>query len=270
MSERDIQRWTREVAEDPGAASFVRLARIYRRQGRRAAAREVVTGGLKQNPQHVDAHALLALMYIEEGDMERAGDEWETVLRLDAGNFAASRGLGFLALERGQLELARRHLDAAAVARPEDPAVRQAREVLESRERDARALQGMQEPDASRNPVHLFAPLTRHEPFRGALVLDGQGLVLAGRLEGNGEGGDLLGALMNAAVNEADRTAELVGLGAWERLVLESEEAVVHVSRLPGAGAVLLSAAPDAPAGWVARTGQRALEIARAFLEGIR
>ena len=107
MTERDLQRWSREVAEDPGAPSFVRLARAYRRQGRRQAARDVVVAGLGRHPEHVDAHALLALLHVESAERERARDEWETVLRLDPGNFDASRGLGFLALRRRRLDAAK-------------------------------------------------------------------------------------------------------------------------------------------------------------------
>ncbi|MFO7895206.1 MAG: tetratricopeptide repeat protein, partial [Longimicrobiales bacterium] len=134
MSERDIERWTREVAENPGAPSFVRLARAYRAQGRREAARTVVLQGLEHSPEHIGAHGLLALIHVEDGERQKAGDEWETMLRLDPGNFDASRGLGFLALERGDLDAARRHLEAAADVRPDDPAVTQALEVLVRRE----------------------------------------------------------------------------------------------------------------------------------------
>ena len=83
MSERDLQRWTLEVARDPGAPSFVQLARLYRRQGHRQAARDVVIRGLERSPRHVDARALLALLYMEDGDREGARDEWETLLQLE-------------------------------------------------------------------------------------------------------------------------------------------------------------------------------------------
>jgi predicted regulator of Ras-like GTPase activity (Roadblock/LC7/MglB family) len=131
MTDRDIQRWSREVAVDPGAPSFVRLARAYRRQGRRGAARDIVVRGLARNPEHLEGHSLLALMHVEEGDPLRARDEWETVLRLEPGHFDACRGLGFLALERCEFHAARRHLEAASRARPADSTVTQALQVLD-------------------------------------------------------------------------------------------------------------------------------------------
>lgn len=268
MIEQDLQRWSREVAEDPGAPPFVRLARAYRRQGRGSAARDVVLAGLAARPEHVDAHALLALMHVESGERQQARDEWETVLRLDPGNFDASRGLGFLALERGELGAARRHLDTAARARPEDPAVAQARQVLQRREQaSAQARDGSAPPDRGRDPLRLFVPLAADLPFLGALLFDSQGLVLAGRLEGEGRQGDLLGALLSTAVAEASRTAEILRLGEWGGLLVETAEATLHVATVTGGAVVVVVTKRDAPAGWVLRVAGRARELAEGYLE---
>jgi cytochrome c-type biogenesis protein CcmH/NrfG len=43
-------------------------------------------GGL---PAHVEAHGLLALLYLEGGDHQKAADEWSMVLRIDPDNFEA-------------------------------------------------------------------------------------------------------------------------------------------------------------------------------------
>lgn len=286
MTERDIERWTREVAEDPGAASFVRLARAYRAQGRRDAAREVVLQGLEHNPEHIGGHLLLALIHVEDGERQRAGDEWQTVLRLEPGSFDASRGLGFLALERNDLAEARRHLGHAAAVRPDDPAVSQALDVLERREAAARstardgaapAAEGAGvgaesggEPGAGpavRDPARLFDTLADDVPFLGAVVLDERGLVMAGELELNGARSDLLGALINTAVVEARRATELLGLDRWGGLLLDCDEATVHVAALPDDAVVLMAVRSDAPSGWAVRTAARASALARDFLE---
>lgn len=284
MNASDLQRWSRDVAEDPGSPSFVPLARAYRRQGRREAALSVVLRGLERNPEHVDAHALLALLHVDAGEREKAGDEWEMILRLDPRNFDARRGLGFLALERGDLASASTHLHAAAESRAGDPTVTQALDVLERRENAKRGgaapAQGpvVSAPAGSADghggdrepldPARLFDPLAREAPFLGALLLDGRGLVLAGSMSRATSGdGDALGALLSPAVDEATRTVQLLGMGGWEGVMLECEGAALHLAPA-GDGVLVLAARPGAPAGWVVRAAGQARALARRFLEG--
>ena len=268
MTEREIERWTREVADDPGAPSFVDLARAYRAQGRRDAARDVVLQGLEERPEHVRAHALLALIYVEDGEREKAGDEWQIALRLEPGNFDANRGLGFLALERGDLRAARRHLEAAAEARPDDSAVGQAMEVLERREaaRGSRPTVGSHRAGA-RDPSRLFDELADESLFLGGVVLDAQGLIVAGRIEPDGGRNERLGALINTAVEEARRATDVLGLGGWEGLRMDCDDATLHVAGLPDDAVVLLAVESGAPAGWSVRTADRARRLARRFVE---
>ncbi|MBW3552027.1 MAG: tetratricopeptide repeat protein [Gemmatimonadetes bacterium] len=285
MTASDLQRWSRDVAEDPGSPSFVPLARAYRRQGRRDAALSVVLRGLERNPEHVDAHALLALLHVDAGDRERAGDEWEMILRLDPRNFDARRGLGFLALERGDLANASTHLNAAAESRSGDPTVTQALEVLARRKKGGQggaapaavAVAPLASPaptpavpaadDGRRDPTRLFDPLGREAPFLGALLLDGRGLVLAGSMTPAASGdGEALGALLSPAVDEAMRTVQLLGMGGWEGVMLECEGAALHLAPA-GDGVLVLAARTGAPAGWVVRAASRARDLARGFLE---
>lgn len=290
MTERDIERWTREVAEDPGASSFVKLARAYRTQGRRDAARSVVIEGLKQNPEHIGGHGLLALIHIETGEREQASDEWHTMLRLEPSNFEASRGLGFLALERDDLADARRYLEQAESSQPGDTAVAQALRVLERRETaghdgggvavggNSRGLVGAGVParrarprtgvaPGVRDPDDLFAVLRKETPFLGAVVLDARGLVVAGGIELQNGSDELLAGLISTAVAEARRVTTMVGLGAWDGLLLDCDDATVHVADLSDAGMVLMAARRDAPAGWAVRTARRAQALARDFLQ---
>lgn len=139
----DLQRWTEEVARDSSSLAFLPLARAYRRMGRREAALQLCLRGLEHYPQHAEAHALLALLHLERGDRERAADEWSVVLRLDANNFEALRGLGFSCLEQDQLSKARQLLERAALLRPGDAAVQEALRLLGARqERESRPAWG--------------------------------------------------------------------------------------------------------------------------------
>ncbi|MEX2611381.1 MAG: tetratricopeptide repeat protein [Gemmatimonadota bacterium] len=315
----DLQRWSQEVASDPGSLAFLPLARAYRRQGQRDAALNLCLRGLEAHPMNVEGHGLLALLYLEAGDRERAADEWSMVLRLDPGNFDALRGLGFCYLETGELERSRQHLEAAALTRPADPAVREALQLLRQRQEarkvkaapdpfggtttaghgadghpsgaaaaevapaprpsppvDAAAVEAAEAAHAAHaahaavlaeDPTRLFDAVMRG-PVLGALLLDAQGLILAGTLrepaDASAEG---LGAGLGDAVEEAARTAEHLSLGAWEGILLHTEVALLHLAPAPGDTVVVLAARRDAPVGWVMRGAARARELASRFLE---
>lgn len=322
----DLQRWSAEVARDPASPAFVPLARAFRRQGRREAALRLCVRGLEHNPAHVDGHLLLALLYLDAGDRDRACDEWGIVLRLEPDSFEAHRGMGFFYLERGDYPLARRHLERASTGRPGDPAVREALTML--RERGVGAPEpaapaesvprpgqtrghgdtGSQQPGGfagagiaqspdpaspgprvpvsaapgqvaaapvvaapppaqkvTRDPSRLFEPMLADPPFIGAMIIDRDGLVLAGTTR-QGSGVEALGAVLAAAIDEAVRAARHLDLGSWRSILLEAAEAVVHMSPLTDELALLMAVRREAPTGWVLRSAARAQGLARAFL----
>lgn len=133
-AQADLQRWSDEVARDPRSLAFLPLARAYRKQGLSDAAMQLCLRGLDAYPSHVEAHALLAMLYAERGEREKAADEWSFVLRLDRDNFDALRGLGFCFLEEDRLSKARQMLERASLLRPEDPAVNEALRLLGTRQ----------------------------------------------------------------------------------------------------------------------------------------
>ncbi|HEX6694597.1 MAG TPA: tetratricopeptide repeat protein [Longimicrobiales bacterium] len=130
----DLRRWSDEVARDPTSLAFLPLARAYRRQGQREAARQLCLRGLEHYPTHAEAHSLLALLYLEDGDRAKAADEWSMVLRIDPDHFESLRGIGFCYLEDDQLSRARQALERAALLRPHDATVQEALQVLGTRQ----------------------------------------------------------------------------------------------------------------------------------------
>ena len=322
----DMQRWSEEVARDATSLSFVPLARAYRKQGRRDAALRLCLRGLEHHPNHIDGHALLAILYFESGHRLKAYDEWSMVLTLDPNNFDALRGMGFYYLEQDDNEAALRHLERAAAQKPQDPAVREAMRIIRERMEPAavgdgtmerasdgaieRASDGAMERDSDganergsdsapdrpivpapdrpiapapdrpiapsparsiapsqTDPTRLFDPLLRGGQVLGALLLDGQGLVMAGSLDGElTESAEAMGAILSGAIEEAARTASHLALGAWSGVLLEADAAVLHLAPVDG-NIVLLAAQRNAPAGWVLRSAQQAAVLARRFLE---
>jgi tetratricopeptide (TPR) repeat protein len=274
----DLQRWSEDVARDRASLAFLPLARAYRRQGRHEAALRLCLKGLASHPHHVAAHGLLALLYAESGDRARAADEWAFVLRLEPDNFDALRGLGFCLLERDELARARTHLEHAARLRPDDPLVRDALGVIQSRA-PARAavatphLSGggaatIAAPAAGRgvDPGALFDDLLVTGPLLGVLLLDARGLILAGRLL-EASAAELLGAMVNGAIAEADRTVAHLELGPLRGMLMDTADARIHVAAVDDC-ALLVAARRDAPTGWVLRTAAKAAAGAARFLGG--
>jgi tetratricopeptide (TPR) repeat protein len=313
----DIQRWSDEVARDPRSLAFLPLARAYRRQGLRELAMELCLRGLEAYPAHADAHGLLALLYLEGGDYQRAADEWSMVLRIDPDNFEALRGIGFCHLQRDEVSRARHALERAALLRPADSTVREALRLLGGRPDPAAEAAPAPEPPAAaggpgddgsrpaqlpeggsgeaaggtaappspsapstvpatapgpvasavQDPFSLFDDLLASGALLGALLVDGQGLVLAGRLTDGPRGGaEMLAALLGSAVDEAARTVAHLRMGAWRGILLETGEALLHVSPAEG-GVVVLAARQGTPSGWIRRTAAQAGERAARFME---
>jgi predicted regulator of Ras-like GTPase activity (Roadblock/LC7/MglB family) len=102
-----------------------------------------------------------------------------------------------------------------------------------------------------------------------ALLLDGDGLVLAGRYV-SADGRDVaadIGAQLSGISDEASRAMRHLGLGAWRQIVFETEAASVAMAPCHE-GVLLVAAARPIPLGFVRRVLERALERARAWLEG--
>ncbi|MEO5511120.1 MAG: tetratricopeptide repeat protein [Longimicrobiales bacterium] len=328
IAQADLQRWSEEVARDPTSLAFLPLARAYRRQGQRDAARQLCVRGLEHYPTHAEAHSLLALLYLEDGDRSRAADEWSMVLRLDPNHFEALRGIGFCYLEQDMLSRARQALERAALLRPMDAAVQEALNMLGNKQdaneagshppaavappatptaqpkfqmalesegsrtaasaeavlaaftttsappeapaRPAPAMQSAASADPMRNtdPSELFASLMGSGPLLGVLLLDAQGLVLAGALgDGSGGSADMLGAALGPAISEATRTVSLLSLGGWRGMLLEAATAVLHVSPVQSDAVLLIAAKRNAPTGWVLRTASQAADVANRYLQ---
>lgn len=162
-----MQRWSEEVARDPRSLAFLPLARAYRKQGLRDASLQLCLRGLEAHPNHIEGHGLLAMLYLDAGDHQKAADEWSMVLRVDADNFEALRGMGFCFLEQDRLSRARQMLERAALLRPADPTVQEALRVLGTRQEIAE--KGLSSsPDVAFSddpwaaydgaPVFMFAP----------------------------------------------------------------------------------------------------------------
>lgn len=102
-----------------------------------------------------------------------------------------------------------------------------------------------------------------------ALLLDEDGLIAGGEYftaEGTNLGAEI-GAHLSGVSDEAERAMRHFKLGRWTRLAIETEAATITMAPLKEY-AVLVAAPKDVPLGFVRRTLERCLGVAREWLGG--
>jgi len=286
MAVDDIHAMSETLAADPGSLVFLPLAEALLARGDLARAARVAQRGATRHAGRLDAYDLVARIALAQGDEAKAEESWIAVLHLDPDFGTAHRGLGLVRYRQGQLDEAHQHLAYAAHLDPDDEAVRVALDAVKGvlAHRDgagahARADQAEQrevpaptrhaEPPADpagESPARLFDPIL-DDSKQVALLLESDGLVSAGQYL-TGEGRDLgseIGAHLTGVSDEAERAMRHFKLGRWTRLAIETEAATIAMAPM-GPRAVLVAASHDVPLGFVRRTLERCLVVARGWI----
>lgn len=275
----DVRRWSDELARDPASLVFLPLGEALRRQGQLDLALKIALRGLERHSHNVDAHDLLARIEVDRGQLQRAFDEWDMVLRLAPNHLGALKGMAFVRFQQGHAAEAEHYLQRAA-AQGGDPEVTAALANLhdagrlerraghaESSSLEASRSGPHASPSATNGPKALFAEiLGEHE--QTALLLDDQGLVLAGIYVGE-DGADVgaeVGAELSGVTDSARRATKHLGIGEWRSIVLETEVAIVTMAPTAGDGLLVVAASKATPLGLVRRVLDRCLERARQWL----
>ena len=272
----DVRRLSDELAHDPASRVFVPLGEALRRRGQLDLALKVTMRGLERHPHFADGHDLLARIAVDRGDLERAFDEWDMVLRLHEGHAGALRGMGFVCFQQGRLPEAEQYLGAAATADPHDDGVAQAlanvraaRANLASSATPASGSDVVLPPGTAHDPHFLFADVLT-EAEQTALLLDRDGLVLAGAYLAY-DGRDVaqeVGAELSGVTDAARRATRHLDLGDWTSIVFETEVAVVAMAPSPGDGLLVLATSRATPLGLVRRLLDRCADRATRWLGG--
>ncbi len=272
----NIRRLSQAVARDPSSLAYADLAEQLRRQGQRDEALQVALQGLTRNPMHADGHDVLARIYADQGDLERARLAWSKALEIAPDHAGALKGVAFLLFRQGDARGAATALERVLAADPADQAARRALEtMLAAAQRVTAAARPSAE--AAAPPEPSAPPVPRAAVFQGfdgaandILLLDQRGLVVAGGMTG-AQGGDvseLAAAALAGVSGEATRAGEYIGLGGWRNIMAEAETANLVVAPV-GEGALLLVRRDRSiPVGLSLRFAERARGAALAWLEG--
>ena len=95
----EITRLSEELARDPASMAFLPLAEALRRKGQSDLALRIAMRGLERHPHNPDAHDLLARIAVDRGELQRAFDEWDMVLRFAPQHIGARKGMGFVCFQ---------------------------------------------------------------------------------------------------------------------------------------------------------------------------
>lgn len=280
MTSDDVRTLSEALAADPSSLVFLQLGEALRRRGDLDVALLVALRGVERHPQLADAHDLAARVAADRGDLDRAVAEWETVLQYAPDHIGARKGLGFVCFQLGRLADAAAHLGVALAANPADASLAAAIQTVQAAlsERTIAAERATVPvnraalpPESARAEVDagaLFDDLLEGQ-HSAALLLDADGLVLAGRYQAT-DGRDLaadIGAQLSGVSDEASRAMRHLGLGAWRQIVFETEAASVAMAPSRD-GVLLVAAARPIPLGFVRRVLERALDRANSWLGG--
>jgi predicted regulator of Ras-like GTPase activity (Roadblock/LC7/MglB family) len=267
----DVRRLSDELARDPGSRVFVPLGEALRRQGQLELALKVTVRGLERHPHFADGHDLLARISVDRGDLERAFDEWDMVLRLAPGHLGALKGMGFVCFQQGRLAQAEEYLSAAAQGDDDEQVasalahVREARREVAELPRDPSRLPA----GTTHDPRFLFSDVLS-DAEQTALLLDRDGLVLAGAYvawDGRDVGQEV-GAELSGVTDAARRATRHLALGEWTSIVFETEVAVVAMTPSTNDGLLVLATSRATPLGLVRRLLDRCAERARRWQGG--
>jgi predicted regulator of Ras-like GTPase activity (Roadblock/LC7/MglB family) len=264
-----IRELTAQLASDPQSLVFLELGEQLRNRGQPAAAYKVARMGVNRYPELAASHDLLARVLADQGDRHAAAEAWRRVLELSPGHIGANKGLAFLAFRAGDPEGALPFLEAALGAAPGDEglavAVQRVRTALDGAA--ARAATAAQASSATAlRGAEGFEPF---EDARGVVLLDTQGLRLAGTLEApdGSDVSDSVAAHLQGVSREASRAARLLELGAWESVTAESADGHLLILAPTQSTVLLLLRDARVPVGRLGLIAEQAARAARSWLE---
>ncbi|MCP4040105.1 MAG: hypothetical protein GY733_24380 [bacterium] len=78
--ESEFEQLSREIDENPGSAGFPRLSEAYRRDGQVERAEEIAKSGLARAPERLGGKVALALVMLDKGEITLASRELQAIL----------------------------------------------------------------------------------------------------------------------------------------------------------------------------------------------
>jgi predicted regulator of Ras-like GTPase activity (Roadblock/LC7/MglB family)/Flp pilus assembly protein TadD len=254
----DLRALSQEFARDPDSLVFLQLGEALRIRGEVEAASRVAQAGLERYPELAEARDLYARILVDSDQPTQAKQVWEGILETQPRFLGAHKGLGFLCFAQGDLDAALDHLESAVAADPTDQGVIQSLRLVREAAEEVYA-------QPAEPPVFEGLEGADH----GLLLIDTQGRPVGGglRTPSGDDVADEVAAYLTGVSQEADRTARLLELGAWEWVVVEGSEGNLHLTKPTEETCLLVIRDRSVPAGRLSLVAQKANAAARRWLE---
>jgi tetratricopeptide (TPR) repeat protein len=260
------------------------LAMLYFESGQRAKAYDEWSMVMRLEPDHFEALRGMGFYHLEQGDDAAALRNLQRAATLRPKDLTVQEALKLIEertrpAEAPELMPWEAHDPWATVAQPITPAVASVFEPplpVPARPAPSHPVPALDElraaPPAANglpnDPARLFDPILRGGQILGALLVDAHGLVLAGSLMGaSATKAQALGAILGGAIEEAGRASAHLELGRWQGILLDADQALLHLAPVREGAILLLAAQRDTPAGWMLRCAHHAAALAERFLE---
>ena len=133
MSDDAIQRYEKELAEDPQSRAFAPLAEAYRKAGRLDDAINTARVGLEVHSGYSAGLVVLGRALYEKGEIDSAAETLQTAVKENPENYLGQKFLGKVLMDKGETKGALSALESANFLSPEDEEVARLLDEVKSR-----------------------------------------------------------------------------------------------------------------------------------------
>lgn len=116
----EIERLSAQLARDPNSKLFIPLAEEYMKADMAQEAVMTLEEGLKAHPAYMSARVLLGKAHLMTGDMDKACEQFENVIKAVPDNLFALKKLGEIYLAQGRREESLKNFRILALLSPKD------------------------------------------------------------------------------------------------------------------------------------------------------
>jgi len=120
MSDEAIQRYEKELAEDPQSRAFAPLAEAYRKAGRLDDAINTARAGLEVHSGYSSGLVVLGRALYEKGELDNAAETLQAAVKENPESYLGQKFLGKVLMDKGEIKGALEALESANFLSPED------------------------------------------------------------------------------------------------------------------------------------------------------